>query len=73
MTTLTDLPGLQLYTANFLSERAGKGGALMRERGAVCLETQLYPNAMDCYGFPSPVLRAGRPLHSETVYAFSIQ
>lgn len=73
MTTLTDLPGLQLYTANFLSERAGKGGALMRERSAVCLETQLYPNAMNCYGFPSPVLRAGRPLHSETVYAFSIQ
>lgn len=72
MTVLTDLPGLQLYTANFLSERAGKGGALMRERGAVCLETQLYPNAMDCYGFPSPVLRSGRRLRSETVYAFSI-
>jgi len=71
MTTYTDMPGIQLYTANFLSVRAGKGGSTMAPRGAVCLETQLYPNAMNCYGFPSPVLRAGRHMHSETVYAFA--
>ncbi len=72
MTVWTDMPGLQLYTANFLSERPGKGGAVMRKRGAVCLETQLYPNAMNCYGFPSPVLRAHSHLHSETIYAFAL-
>ncbi len=70
MTTSTDLPGMQVYSANFLTERPGKGVSKMDKRGALCLETQLYPNAMNCYGFPSPVLRAGQHLHSETVYAF---
>ena len=73
MTVTTDLPGVQLYTANSLSERAGKRGSVMGTHGAVCLETQLFPNAMNCYGFPSPVLRAGQHLYSETVYSFSIR
>ncbi len=72
MTVETDLPGMQLYTANFLSENPGKNGVRMARRGAVCLETQLYPNAMNCWGFPTPILRAGRHMHSETVYAFSV-
>lgn len=73
MTVRTDLPGMQVYTANSLTERAGKRGRVMGQHGAVCLETQLFPNAMNCYGFPSPVLRAGRHLHSETVYAFRVR
>ena len=71
MTTWTDMPGVQLYTANGLSG-AGKGGAAHDRHGAICLETQLWPNAMSCYGFPSPVLRAHQRLHSETSYAFSV-
>jgi aldose 1-epimerase len=67
----TDLPGMQLYTANFLAECKGKNGVLMGKHGAFCLETQLYPNAMNCYGFPSPVLHTGESLHHETVYRFS--
>lgn len=72
MDVCTDMPGVQLYTANGLSERPGKGGSRMAEHFAFCLETQLFPNAMNCYGFPSPVLRAGCHLHSETDYAFSV-
>lgn len=67
----TDLPGVQIYTANGLGERAGKKGARMDRHGGVCLETQLFPNAMKCWGFPSPVLRAGQHMHTETVYGFS--
>jgi len=70
MTVDTDMPGMQLYSGNFLTRQRGKGGAVFDRRGAVCLETQLYPNAMACYGFPSPILRAGVHLHRETVYAF---
>lgn len=70
METETDLPGMQVYTANGLSSRPGKGGSTMGPRGAVCLETQLFPNGMNCWGFPSPILRAGQPLHTETVYRF---
>ncbi len=67
----TDLPGMQVYSGNFLKRHPGKGGREIERRGALCLETQLYPNAFNCWGFPSPVLRAGQRLHSETVYAFS--
>ena len=72
MDTFTDLPGVQFYSANCLGEQTGKGGRKMQDRCAVCLETQLYPNAMNCWGFPSPVLRAGQRLHSVTCYAFSV-
>ena len=73
MTVETDMPGVQVYTANFLTARPGKGGAVMGPRDAVCLETQLFPNAMNCWGFPSPVLRAGRPLSSRTAYRFAVR
>ena len=72
MTVRTDMPGMQFYTANWLSERPGKNGGTLSPRDAVCFETQLFPNAMNCYGFPSPILRAGQHLHSETSYEFTI-
>ena len=70
LTVDTDRPGMQVYSSNCLTRRAGKGGHSMGRRGALCLETQLYPNALALSDFPSPVLRAGRHLHSETVYSF---
>ena len=73
LTVGTDLPGMQLYTANSLTERVGKGGQTMGPHGAVCLETQLFPNAMNCWGFPSPVLRKGGHMHSETTFSFSVR
>ena len=71
MRVFTTMPGVQLYTANFLGPWNGKGGALYEKRGAVCLETQFYPNAMRCAGFRKPILKAGEAYHQETVYAFS--
>ena len=70
MQVFTDLPGMQVYSGNFLTTRKGHGGQVFGYRDAVALETQLFPNGMNCYGFPSPVLRAGRHLESETIYAF---
>lgn len=72
MQVFTDMPGVQLYTANYLGTMPGKGGREMHDRGAVCLETQLWPNAMNCWGFPSPVVRAGQAVHSSTVYSFDV-
>ena len=73
MRVFTEMPGMQLYTSNFLPPRPCKGGQVSGYRDAAALETQLFPNGMNCYGFPSPVLRAGRHLQSETVYAFSAE
>lgn len=72
MDMYTDLPGVQFYSANWLENTPGKNGTTHHRRGAVCLETQLYPNAMNCWSFPSPVLRAGVKMKTETVYAFSL-
>lgn len=71
MKTYTTMPGVQLYTANFLGPWRGKGGKLYENRGAVCLETQFYPNAMQCDAFRKPILRAGEKYREQTVYAFS--
>ena len=73
MTMRTDLPGVQIYSANCLDERKGKHDARYAPRYAVCLETQLFPNALRCYGFPSPILRRGQHLHTETSYSFAVE
>ena len=40
MQILTDCRAVQLYTANFLGKRRGKGGAVYAPHEAVCLETE---------------------------------
>ncbi len=67
----TTLPGLQLYTANYLTDRPGKDGAHYRERQGICLETQFYPDAVHHPAFPSPLLRAGERYSHRSVYTFS--
>lgn len=73
MRITTDMPGVQLYTANFLERIPGKRGALMEPHGAVCLETQEFPDAVHHAGFPSPVLRAGEAYHRETELVFEVR
>ena len=70
MTTFTTLPGMQVYSSNWLTARKGKNRSQIDRRGAICLETQVFPNALACPNFPSPILRAGEHFHSETVYRF---
>ena len=70
MACLTTQPGVQFYSANGLSERMGKKGR-MGVREGLCLETQVWPDAIHHADFPSAVLRAGHPWHSQTAYKFS--
>ncbi len=70
MEVQTTLPGLQFYSANFLTPRAGKKGSKYAPREAFCLETQLFPNAMECRNFPSPVLHPGETFDHKTIYRF---
>lgn len=72
MDVYTDLPGVQLYTANFVGGQHGKKGAVYVQNSAFCLETQYYPNAVNEPNFASPVFDAGQPYDSTTVYAFSV-
>lgn len=73
MTAYTTLPGMQVYTANFLTERRGKGGVSLGKRNALCLETQRYPDAIHHADFPSVVVTPEKAYHEVTTYAFGVK
>ncbi len=74
MEVFTDLPGMQLYTANWLDEKEGcKENAVYHSRDAVCFETQFYPNACNTPQFPTSVLKAEEEYNHVTIYKFSIK
>ena len=70
MEVYTDLPGVQMYTANFLEGKPGKNGACYERRSALCLETQYFPDAVHHENFPGPVCRAGEKYDTRTAYRF---
>jgi len=71
MVTYTDLPCVQLYTANNLSlPTPSKGGAFYTKHSGVCLETQTCPNAAEMPWLVSPIYPAGREYISTTAYKF---
>lgn len=67
----TTLPGIQLYTANFLDQgRLGKAGAKYGPRHAFCLETQFFPDSPNRPAFPSSILKAGEHYDHTTRFSF---
>lgn len=69
---LTDQPGIQFYSGNFLDGSIkGKGGVPYERRGALCLETQHFPDSPNHPSFPSTELKLGQTFHSVTVFSFS--
>jgi aldose 1-epimerase len=69
---LTDQPGMQFYTGNFLDGTVtGKGGKVYNRRYAFCLETQHYPDSPNHPKFPTTELKPGQTFHSMTIYRFS--
>lgn len=67
----TDMPAIQLYTANGLKE-IGKGGKEVLPQSAFCLETQYCPDSPNKPMFPSCVLKKGKIYHKVTVYEFGV-
>ena len=68
----TTMPGMQVYTANFLPRGLkGKNGAEYAPYHAFCLETQFYPDAPNQPHFPSATLLADQPFYSLTEYRLS--
>ena len=70
MEVYTDLPGMQLYTGNFIIEAKGKGGAIYHKRQAACFETQYFPDAVHKENFASPVCKKGEAYKTLTMYRF---
>ena len=68
---LTNAPGLQLYTANYVDGVRGKGGAVYGRGSGLCLEPQAWPDAVHQPRFPSAVLLPGEAYRHRIVYEFS--
>jgi aldose 1-epimerase len=68
----TTEPGLQFYSSIHLNGSIkGKGGVAYQKYGAICLETQHYPDSPNHPSFPTTELKPGQRFHSETIYKFS--
>jgi aldose 1-epimerase len=74
MEVITDQPGMQLYTGNWMQgENNIKYGLKDNRREAFCLETQHYPDSPNHPEFPSTVLEPGDVFQSTTIYKFSVK
>ena len=71
---ITDQPGMQLYTGNFLDgKQIGHGGKQFNFRTGMCLESGHYPDSPNHTDFPTTVLNPGDTLKTTTVYRFSVK
>jgi len=72
MEMYTTEPGTQVYTGNFLDGSVtGKFNTVYKQRYAICLETQHFPDSPNQPDFPSVVLNPGDVYVTQTVYKFS--
>jgi aldose 1-epimerase len=71
---ITDQPGMQLYTGNFLDgTKIGHGGKAYKYRSGFCLESGHYPDSPNHQEFPTTVLNPGETLTTRTIYRFSVK
>ncbi|KAL6634612.1 hypothetical protein ACP70R_027283 [Stipagrostis hirtigluma subsp. patula] len=66
-----DQPGVQFYTSNGLAGERGKAGKVYGRYGALCLETQGFPDAVNHPNFPSQIVRPGQVYKHNMVFKFS--
>lgn len=71
MEVWTTQPGIQFYTSIHLDGSIKGIGGAYGKYGALCLETQHYPDSPNHPNFPSTELKPGTAFHSETIYKFS--
>ena len=69
LTVSTNQPGVQLYTGNSLHLARRWGHP---RHGALCLETQQFPDAPNHAGYPNAILRPGQAFHARTTFAFTV-
>ena len=73
MEVWTTEPGVQFYSGNGISPNGpGKGDKEYPERGALCLETQHYPDSPNHDNFPSTVIKPGEKYRTVTEFRFDL-
>jgi aldose 1-epimerase len=71
---ITDQPGMQLYTGNFLDGRQkGHGEKAFNFRSGLCLESGHFPDSPNKSDFPSTIAEPGVTYKSTTIYRLSVK
>ena len=71
MDIYTDRPGVQIYTGNVIEQgRYCKDGSLYPVHGAICLETQIFPDSINIPHYSDAVLKKGEKYNTVTEYLF---
>lgn len=73
LTLATTLPGLQVYTGNFVGEKSAKHGHAYHGRESVALEPQYYPCNLARPGFAKALFGPQKPYCAVNEYRFSAQ
>jgi aldose 1-epimerase len=73
MEVLTEEPGLQFYSGNFMHSKNRLRRGMDDHRTAFCLETQHFPDSPNRSLFPSTLLKPGEIYRTESVYRFSVR
>jgi aldose 1-epimerase len=71
---LTNAPGIQLYTSNFLDGSIkGKGGVAYQKHSAFCLEAESHPDSPNHPEFPTSSIKPGEEYKQTTIYKFTTE
>lgn len=74
LTVLTDQPGVQVYTGNWLAgSPANKAGRSYDDYDGVAIECQDFPDSPNRPNFPSTLLRSGELYKRNITFKFSIE
>ncbi len=71
---ITDQPGMQFYTGNFLDGKLPRpNGGFYAKRSGFCFETQHFPDAPNQPSFPSVVLTPEEKYLTKTTFKFTVK
>lgn len=70
MEVYTDLPGVQVYTANFVQDELGKDGVIYQKNQGLCFETQYYPDSVNHENFQSCICKKDVEYKTKTQFKF---
>ncbi len=74
MQVLTNEPGIQFYSGNFLDGTLiGKDGVVYNKHAGLCLETQHFPDSVNQPDFPSIIVQPNQQYYSVCIYKFDTQ
>ena len=68
----TDQPGVQFYSGHKLRGQMGKRDAIYPRHGALCLEPQHHPDAVNQPGFPSVLLEPGEVYRHTSTFVLGV-